>query len=82
MILRGTVRAAYEELGLPSDDATIDKVWQEIVAGAAGRAETIHTMLSQQIDPELGLALDRELPGRDIPVQASYGRHAAPGDWA
>ncbi|WJZ03283.1 hypothetical protein [Corynebacterium freiburgense] len=54
MILRGTVRAAYEELGLPADDATIDKVWQEIVAGAAGRAESIHSMLEQ--DPELGWA--------------------------
>ncbi|MDO5076025.1 hypothetical protein [Corynebacterium sp.] len=82
MILRGTVREAYEELGLPSDDATIDRVWEEIVAGAEGRAESIHWMLSQQVEPELGSVLDGEHPAEGVPLRASYGRHAAPDGWA
>lgn len=57
MILRSTVVAAHQELGLRTDDETVDEAWEEIQEATAERTEQLHQVLTaewRQANPEAG----------------------------
>ncbi|WP_257160738.1 hypothetical protein [Corynebacterium cystitidis] len=48
MIDRGTIRAAHQELGLPTDDATIDNAYHDTVDAIGERIDIHFTHLTNQ----------------------------------
>ena len=63
MILPETVRAAHEELGRPTDDATVQKVTGEVLEAVSERADVHFTRLEKRWIEENGTSV---IPGEVI----------------
>ncbi|MGP6175459.1 hypothetical protein [Corynebacterium sp. A21] len=59
MILKTTVRAARQELGLPTDEQSMTEAWEEIQEVVATRIDQLHQMMQQE--------WQNQHPGEQIP---------------
>lgn len=59
MILKTTVRAARQELGLPTDEQSVTEAWEEIQDAAASRIDQLHQMMLRE--------WESQHPGEEIP---------------